>query len=74
MSTATTKSVLDAALALPASDRALIADTLMDSLALSDPVVERAWAEEAESRYEAYKAGRLETIPLDDVFKRQAKP
>ena len=134
MPTAPTKSLLDAALALPASDRALIADALIDSLdpldpeveqailrharqrladydsgteeaisvedvlkeldemlkevesrrhsaeavmcslEPSDPEIERAWAEEAQSRFRAYKAGKLESISLGDIFNSRGQP
>jgi len=65
--------LLDTILALPASERAVIADAVMNSLEPPDPEIERAWAEEAQSRFEAYKAGKLESISLEDVFNSREK-
>ena len=51
------------ALKLPVQERALLADALLRSLdteALRE--IERAWAEEAEDRCQAYRAGKLEAV------------
>jgi putative addiction module component (TIGR02574 family) len=51
------------ALKLPVQERALLADALLSSLDTeASREVERAWAEEAEDRYQAYRAGKLEAI------------
>ncbi len=47
-------------------DRARLAETLLQSLDISDERVERLWVQESESRYAAYKEGRLKGIPLED--------
>jgi putative addiction module component (TIGR02574 family) len=47
-------------------DRARLAETLLQSLDQSDDRVERLWVKESESRYAAYKQGRLKGVPLED--------
>ena len=57
------------ALMLPASDRAALAERLIASLDnLDDGENERLWAEEAERRYQAYKAGRLTAKPAEEAL------
>lgn len=50
--------------------RALLAEHLIGSLETdADPDAELFWIEEAERRYAEYKAGRVKTIPSEQVFK-----
>jgi putative addiction module component (TIGR02574 family) len=59
------------ALSLPASDRAALAERLIASLDhLDDAENERLWAEEAERRYQAYKAGRLTAKPAEEALQQ----
>ncbi len=53
-------------LKLNPTDRAHLAETLLQSLDISDERVGRLWVKESESRYAAYKQGRLKGIPLED--------
>ena len=56
---------------LDIEDRALLAGKLL--LSLDEPTsseVERLWLDEAERRLEDYRAGRVQGIPADDVFRR----
>jgi putative addiction module component (TIGR02574 family) len=55
-----------AALGLPRSERARLAERLLSSLD-DDAAVEAAWAEEVKSRLERYRAGALEAVPARDV-------
>ena len=58
-------------MALDIEDRTLLAGKLL--LSLDEPTpseVERLWLAEAERRLEAYRAGRVQGIPADDVFRR----
>ena len=46
-------------------------DNLLQSDAdISEAENDQLWADEAEKRYAAYKAGTLEAIPADEVFAR----
>ncbi len=51
---------------------------LMDELLVlthrePDPEIEKAWAEEAERRWRAFKRGETQAIPADEVFARLGK-
>jgi putative addiction module component (TIGR02574 family) len=71
---ATRKDELEAeALKLPASDRAELAQRLIESLeGPGAEDVEAEWIEEAERRYAEYRKGRVGTRGADQVF-REAK-
>ena len=56
------------ALLLPLPERAELAERLLESLdGLSEKEIEALWAEEAERRVAAYRAGQVEAYPADDV-------
>jgi len=64
-----------AVLSLPADQRSYLAERLRASLDSVDelevPVeLERAWAELAERRYQAYLAGQVRAIPADEALAR----
>ena len=60
--------ILEAALALPESERAAVAEELFASLRHTDPRIDELWAREAEDRLAAYEAGEMEAIPAEQVF------
>lgn len=64
-----TKEVLRQALLLKAEERCLVVEGLLKSLDEPDPHVDEIWAEEAEKRLKAYREGRLEGIPMEDIFR-----
>jgi putative addiction module component (TIGR02574 family) len=62
------QAVLKDALALPETDRAEVAGTLLDSLEpAADPGIEQAWRDEVASRVAALDAGEIETVPWEEV-------
>jgi putative addiction module component (TIGR02574 family) len=62
--------ITNAALALPPSSRAQLAERLLASLdAPLQPGIDELWAQEAEDRIEAYEAGKLRGIPGEKVFR-----
>lgn len=61
--------VLNEALNLPSSERALLAERLFSSLDISQEELDRLWANEADSRIDAYERGELKAIPAQKVFK-----
>jgi len=64
------KEIEEAALRLSSHERALLVEHLIGSLEPDeDPEAERSWIEEAERRYQDYKAGKVITIPAEQVFK-----
>ena len=61
--------ILEAALALSETERAALADELYASLRRTDPRIDELWAREAEDRLTAYRAGEIEAIPAEEVFR-----
>ncbi|HET6763692.1 MAG TPA: addiction module protein [Longimicrobiaceae bacterium] len=57
------------ALKLPSTERARLAEVLIASLDEEDEIA-RAWADEAERRYERMRTGAVTGIPAEDVFAR----
>ena len=55
-------------LALPALDRAALAEELLSSLDRPDPSMDEQWAIEAEDRLAAFRAGKMNAVPADEVF------
>ncbi|MCC7495782.1 MAG: addiction module protein [Fimbriimonadaceae bacterium] len=63
--------VLDAALALPPAERAVLADALYASLATAeDSFLDSAWAAEAADRLAAYDRGELRAAPAAAALAR----
>jgi putative addiction module component (TIGR02574 family) len=65
------KDIAAEALELPLTARAELASQLLDSLDdLTEAESDQLWAEEAERRYAAYKAGEMESVSADELFAR----
>ena len=60
--------ILDQALKLSATERAIVAEKLLSSLDSPDSKIDDDSAKEADSRVEAYKKGEIEAIPAEEVF------
>jgi putative addiction module component (TIGR02574 family) len=67
--TARAEQVLTEALSLPPSERAQLAERLFSSLDISQEELDRLWAQEADSRIDAYDRGDIKAISASDVFK-----
>ena len=65
------KEILEQAMALKPEERLMIVEGLLKSLDEPDQKIDEIWAEEAEKRLKAYREGRLEGIPIEEVFKDQ---
>ena len=61
--------ILREAMSLNANERFIIVDELLKSLDKPDKEIDEIWADEAVARLKAYEAGKLETIPMEEVFK-----
>jgi len=58
------------ALSLPATERAALAERLIESLdALDDIENERLWVREADRRYQAYKQGDISARPAAEAIR-----
>lgn len=66
-----TKELLDEAMKLRPEERLILVDGLIKSLDEPDKKLDEIWAEEAEKRLKAYREGRLEAIPMEEIFKEE---
>ena len=65
----TLKMIESAALKLPTRMRSKLAASLLSSLDDGgNPETERIWVEEADRRYQAYKAGRTGSTPANEAI------
>lgn len=63
--------VLKRALSLDVSDRAALAGTLLAILEeLPEEEAQRLWAEEAQRRFERYRAGRARAVRAEEVHEK----
>ena len=60
--------VLEYALALGPDERFLVVEGILRSLDEPDASLDAIWAEEAEKRLVAYREGKLEAIPMGEIF------
>ena len=59
---------------LPVTERARLADLLLESL--DEPAqaeIDKAWIEEAESRIAAFEQGKLPAVDAEEVFRKAQK-
>lgn len=65
------KTVFDAALALPVDERVELAERLFASLdATHREKADALWVEECDARIAAYDKGEIKATPGDEVFRR----
>ena len=60
--------LLKEALKLKPQDRYSMIDGLLRSLDQPDASIDAIWAEEAEKRLRAYRAGKLPGVPMEELF------
>lgn len=65
------KKLLMEALKLRPEERFILVDGLIRSLDEPDKKLDEIWAEEAEKRLMAYRKGKLDGIPMEDIFKKE---
>ena len=65
------KDVLEQALKLKPNERFMVVEGLIKSLDESDSSRAAIWTDEAEKRLKAYRAGNLEGIPMEEIFKEE---
>ena len=61
--------LLKRALALPADERAALANTLLDSRADVNDSVDEAWNKEVARRIEQLEAGKAVSVPWEDLHR-----
>ena len=53
---------------LPDSEKIELVDSILMQLDKPDPDIDRIWADEARKRWQAYKAGKIETVTYQQVM------
>lgn len=71
MNLVSSKDILEQALKLKPNERFLVVEGIIKSLDEPDSSLDAIWANEAEKRLKAYRAGNLEGIPIEGVFKKE---
>ena len=61
--------ILTEALSLPPNERAQLAERLFSSLEISQQELDRLWAQEADSRIDAYDRGDIKVVSENGAFK-----
>jgi len=56
--------------ALKPLEKIELVDRIFNSLEHSNKEIDALWAEEAESRIKAYDTGKINSIPIDEVFQK----
>jgi putative addiction module component (TIGR02574 family) len=67
---AATYEILKEALALKPEQKAELIDKLLSSLDMPDKEMDELWAEEAESRIDAYERGKIRAVSLEKVLEK----
>jgi putative addiction module component (TIGR02574 family) len=62
------KILIDQALELPSSERAIVAEQILLSLDRPDKEIDAAWAAEAENRIDAYEKGEIQAASIGEVL------
>ena len=53
---------------LPDTEKIELVDSILTQLDGPDPEIDHIWADEARKRWEAYKAGKVETVLYEQVM------
>jgi putative addiction module component (TIGR02574 family) len=53
---------------LPDIEKLRLVDAILSDLDKPDPEIDRVWAEEARTRWAAYKAGKVPTVSYESVM------
>jgi putative addiction module component (TIGR02574 family) len=64
------KDIIEKALSLKPLEKADLVDRLLSSLDQPDQAITELWAKEAESRLDAYEAGKLKAVTLEKVLSK----
>ncbi len=65
---ANVKSILTQALSLNSKQRIAVAEKLLSSLDVPDPVIDQIWSVEVEARIDAYERDEIEAVAAESVF------
>ena len=71
MKTMSTKELLYEAMKLKPEERFTLVEGLIKSLDEPDKRLDEIWADETEKRLNAYREGKLEGVPMEEIFKEE---
>jgi len=66
----TAKDILKEAIQLEPTEKVKLVDQLIKSLDKPDKNIDELWAEEAESRLDGYRQGKLKAVSLEEVLSK----
>jgi len=64
------REIIESALKLSPPEKLFIVESILRSLDEPNKEIENIWIEEAEKRLQDYRDGKLEGIPMEDIFKK----
>ncbi|MCL0067065.1 addiction module protein [Thermodesulfovibrionales bacterium] len=67
------KQMLENVLTLPPVEKANLIDRLLSSLDQPDEHIDALWRKEVEDRINAYKAGQIKSVSLEEVMSKYRK-
>jgi hypothetical protein len=65
-----TKDIIQEAAALPVEERIIVVDSLLRTLNIPDPDIDKKWVVVAKCRLAELRSGRVVPVPGDQVFAR----
>ena len=65
-----TEEIIQEATSLPVEERILVVDSLLRTLNMPDPDIDKEWAVVAKRRLAELRSGRVNPVPGDQVFTR----
>jgi putative addiction module component (TIGR02574 family) len=66
-----TKDLLAEAMKLKPEERFTLVEGLIKSLDEPDKKLDEKWGKEAEARLKAYRDGKLQGVPMEEIFKEE---
>jgi putative addiction module component (TIGR02574 family) len=58
---------------LPEEEKLKVLDALLTDLDKRDPEIDRVWASEARRRWNAYQAGKVETVSYEELMAKYSR-
>ena len=65
-----TEDIIQEAASLPVEERIILVDSLLRTLNMPDPDIDKEWAVVAKRRLAELRSGRVTSVPGDQVFTR----